>query len=412
MPVSQCNRLLLSLKTKRGLFQHPSTIWYSGIQLKIIVEVMSDAPIKILILGASGYLGGTVLHKLLESPLSKSDKLHITITGRKDSSLNSVKDHLASTLKDAVAKHDFEYVKVSHDETSKIETLASEHDVVLNPADSDDLPLTKAINAGLKQRSQVHKSVKRGKPIHTHVSGTALLIDGAGGKHATKKVYDDANAEEIWGFPETALHHKEDLEILRASEQDGIDTLWISPPLIHGIGLGHKKITRQGPTLMEAAVKRRAPGVVGPGLAQWSYVHIEDISKAIVLLTEGAILGKVDVGREGVYFATNTEGKSSPAAGNLKGVIEWRDYAAKIAQAIDNLKPGLLQSLDPTPFSADEEDEYLGKPDGADNFGGNSLSVGNRTKKFGWTPTVGLPDVWETLEEEVRHVLRGMDSSD
>lgn len=66
----------------------------------------------------------------------------------------------------------------SHEDLKKIEDLASQADIIVNAADADDLPLTKAILQGLKTR---HTTVGY-KPILIHTSGTGVISDQAEGE--------------------------------------------------------------------------------------------------------------------------------------------------------------------------------------------------------------------------------------
>jgi hypothetical protein len=69
-------------------------------------------------------------------------------------------------------------VNGSHEDLDTIQSLAAQADIVVNAADADDLPLTKAILAGLKARS---KSVSF-KPILIHTSGSGVISDQAEGE--------------------------------------------------------------------------------------------------------------------------------------------------------------------------------------------------------------------------------------
>lgn len=59
-------------------------------------------------------------------------------------------------------------------ETKKITSLTAEADIVINAADSDDVPLANAILAGLKQKQDEGRGV--GTLIHT--SGGMIFNDG------------------------------------------------------------------------------------------------------------------------------------------------------------------------------------------------------------------------------------------
>ena len=77
----------------------------------------------------------------------------------------------------------------THQELDRVASLSANADIVLNAADADDLPLTRAIISGLKERA---KSKPGLKPILLHTSGTGVIADKAQGNFtdSAKKVYD------------------------------------------------------------------------------------------------------------------------------------------------------------------------------------------------------------------------------
>jgi hypothetical protein len=83
----------------------------------------------------------------------------------------------------------------SHDDLDRIRDLASQADIVINAADADDLPLTKAILEGLKARAKTvtHKS------ILIHTSGTGVVCDDAEGEFAE-------SGQKIWNVRSFRTH--------------------------------------------------------------------------------------------------------------------------------------------------------------------------------------------------------------
>ena len=90
-----------------------------------------------------------------------------------------------------------EVILGSHEQLDKIRTIASTVDVVLNAADSDDLPLTKAIIAGLRIRSGSSKATWMSPlPILIHTSGTGVIADKAKGSFTDE-------AKKVWNVNES-----------------------------------------------------------------------------------------------------------------------------------------------------------------------------------------------------------------
>lgn len=115
-----------------------------------------SSPTTVLILGVTGYIGGSVLVELRR----RHPDFHFTALVR------NPKDNAAVV---ALAVN---VVNGSHQELDLIERLASEHDITVNAADSDDLPLTNAIIRGLTTRG---KAVGK-KPILIHTRFAIVYI--------------------------------------------------------------------------------------------------------------------------------------------------------------------------------------------------------------------------------------------
>ena len=77
-----------------------------------------------------------------------------------------------------------------HSELGKIAGLVAQADIVVNAADADDLPLTKAILNGLKTRNAAGGL----RPILIHTSGTGVATDRAEGEYKDEKpLYNASN---------------------------------------------------------------------------------------------------------------------------------------------------------------------------------------------------------------------------
>lgn len=88
-----------------------------------------------------------------------------------------------------------------HSELSKIADLAAQADIVLNVADADDLPLTKAVLNGLKNRNASGGL----KPILIHTSGTGVATDHAEGEYRGEKPLYNASNISLLLIPHTSL---------------------------------------------------------------------------------------------------------------------------------------------------------------------------------------------------------------
>jgi len=127
--------------------------------------------IAVFFLGATGYIGGSLLKAILASPLGKQFKITALYRSPKD------KERLA-----ALGVIPLQGDLVANPETVKAAAHAS--DLVIDCAHSDTS--VQAILAGLAQ--QHDETGKR--PIYIHTSGTGVLSDDSLGMFEGGKVYD------------------------------------------------------------------------------------------------------------------------------------------------------------------------------------------------------------------------------
>jgi len=124
----------------------------------------------IVVLGSTGFIGGHFLFRLLTSSPSSLSGLNPSVIALTSSSDKA--ETLAEWQKGLPSSMPFEVRVASrgkewYEENRK---LASQADLVVQAATSDDLDLTKAINAGLEQAK---KSGLAGKLLH--LSGVQLI---------------------------------------------------------------------------------------------------------------------------------------------------------------------------------------------------------------------------------------------
>ncbi|KAG6890491.1 hypothetical protein C0992_000983 [Termitomyces sp. T32_za158] len=176
---------------------------------------MSNSKISLFLIGASGFIGGT----LLTSLLAREDRhrFDITVLIRGEERATLIKDKLA--LKTVVADlSDFNVVSAA----------AENADVVINTANSDHPAGVKAIIEGLTKRRA--KTGKTG--IYIHSSGTGALTDNAKGEYKSEKVYDDEHVEDIQAIPVDYVHRACDTVISAAGAAGDIRSYIVMPPLI------------------------------------------------------------------------------------------------------------------------------------------------------------------------------------
>lgn len=340
----------------------------------------------IFVIGATGYIGGSVLAKLLSHPSAST--FDITALVRNEEK--------AKLLEQKFGVHG---VVGSYKDTALVERLAENAHVVFSMADADDLPAVQAILKGLKQRH-----AKLGDlPILIHTSGTGVLTLGqeTKGMAATDVVYDDSNFEQIANIKPEALHRNVDNAIFEADKEGYCRAYIILPSTIYGIAKNalvdagiQNPHSIQIPLVIKASLDRGRAGVVGKGLALWPDVHIEDVSDLYIVLYD-AIITKgtenVDHGIRGYYFGEN-------------GEHSWYDISRAVGEAMVEL--GLTKDPEPTAFSDEELVKYFGSVENGNYWGTNSRCRATHSRALGWKPKYTKQDMLASIKPEVEAIRK------
>ncbi|HKM63803.1 MAG TPA: NAD-dependent epimerase/dehydratase family protein [Acidisphaera sp.] len=281
----------------------------------------------VFITGASGYIGGTVAHRLLAS-------------GHSVAGLVRGEDKAA-----ALRDRGIEPILGGLDDAALLTREARRADAVVNAADSDHRGAAEALVAALSGT---------GKPL-LHTSGTTVVSDYARGEFSDRIYDEDSRPEPV---PEKAARVAIDNLILHAS-QNGVRSAVICNSLIYGSGLGLHAESVQIPTLVADARRHGVARHVGRGLNVWSNVHVEDVADLYMLALDKAPPGSF-------FFAEN-------------GEASFRDITAAIAAAL-----GLGA---PQAWPVEDAIAQLGFQRAVFSLASNSRVRGRRSREvLGWTP--------------------------
>ncbi|KAH9213938.1 hypothetical protein DL95DRAFT_505012 [Leptodontidium sp. 2 PMI_412] len=335
-------------------------------------------PPKIFATGTTGYVGGDILHVLLETyPWWEQ---HITCLARSPSR--------GAALSAAYPKITVVYGDLNDSEI--IEEESSKADIVLHFASSDHVGAASAIKRGME------KGVG-GYWIHT--SGTDILLNpkilgGGRDDDGEVKVYDDwDNVGELFAFPDAHSHRSCD-KMVQSTSSEKIKTAIICPPTIWGKGRGsgstrsHQIYEIARLTLEKGSHIQLLPSSYPKSF--WPNIHIYDLAKLYLEVIGSALAelqakeGKATWNEEGYYFAEN-------------GVHYWQDVADWIAD--EAVKQGVLKSR--TAEAEVVETNVLLKATGPAplNMGATCRSY-RAEKLLGWKPTKG------ELRDEISEIVR------
>ncbi|RPD68447.1 NAD(P)-binding protein [Lentinus tigrinus ALCF2SS1-7] len=338
----------------------------------------------ILYTGATGYVGGHALQRILTHP--KANTFDITAL---------VRD--ADRAKLLESKFGVKAVVGSLKDADKLTDLAEGAHLVFHAADSDDEPAMKAILAGMKKR---HEKIGD-TPILIHLSGAGSLTDDARGEYASQTVTSDLDIAAIDAIPPTAFHHAVDLMAVAADTEGYARTYIVAPGIIYGLSHGPlfdagvaRRNLNQVAFFADAFLARGRAGVVGKGASIWADVHIDDTTELFYLLFDKALTdpAKLGHGREGYYFAENGEHSL---------------YALCKAVGTALVEAGRAENAEPTELTAEER---------ATIFGGDVMAFLNFTnarcradrarRDIGWKPVHTTEELYRVAKLEVQTALR------
>jgi nucleoside-diphosphate-sugar epimerase len=240
--------------------------------------------VKVLVTGASGYIGGSVATALLGAGhrvvgLVRSDERAAEVRERGI-------EPLVGTLDDA----------------DLLAAAARDADAVINAANAEHRGVVEAILPALAGSN---------RPF-MQTSGSSIVADLAAGE-PTDKVYDeDTPVHPLPGRKERVALN----DAVLAAARDGVRAVVICPSLIYGAGRGVNASSIQIPWLIALAKKHGVPRHIGRGENIWSNVHIDDLVDLYLLALERAPAGAF-------YYAANGEnsmGEVCQAIGRILGL--------------------------------------------------------------------------------------------
>lgn len=283
---------------------------------------------KVLLTGATGYIGGSVAAGLVAA--GHEVRGLVRSAGRTADLRNKSIDPVVGSLEDSTL----------------LTKAVRDVDAVVNAASADHRDAAEVMLAALAGSNK----------LFLHTSGSSIVGTRAGGE-PTDKVYDESTP--LQPSPARAARVALNQDILDAAE-NGVRTVIVCPSLIYGIGHGVEPHSMQVPWLIKLARKHGIAKHVGAGGNVWSNVHIDDLVTLYMLALDKAPAGAF-------YFAENGE-----------------NSMREICQAISRMLGfgGNTQSL-----TVDEAAAEWGEGAAHDTMGSNSRVRAMRARKeLGWAP--------------------------
>jgi len=342
------------------------------------------APLKILITGATGYIGGSVLTGLLDSnDFGSKYTISALVRGEDKATVLESKGVTPILFEDL-------------DQSDVLQKAASEHDVVIQMAIGFHIGSPRDLILGLAERKK-----QTGKEVHyIHTSGTSNLADQPiTGKYHEERIFSDK--ENIYAYEKSreALQpypqRTAELTVVDTGLKVGVQTHVIMSPTIYGIGTGpFHTLSIQFPAIIRSAIKTGQVETIGEGKGIWDYVHIADLVTLYTLLVSKIVAGEaLPSGEQGILFSAT-------------GRYTWGEAAEYIGKALFDL--GAIKTPEVRHISLEEAAE---KWSGGQlllaelGFASNSRTTSVVGRELGWNPVKTEADFKSSFQEDAKLIV-------
>ena len=325
-----------------------------------------SVPQRVLITGATGFVGGTILDSL--------SKTHPEVT------ITAIIRQEAAAREVQAIYPDLNIIIGELSSRPLLTNAATDADYIIH-AGGDNGPAVSAMIDGLASRPTTNQH----SPRLISLTGPRSLIDLSepitGNLEEDSRPWSDIDdAQAILGAPEDRIHASTDQAIIAHGVSKGVGVILVSPGQLWGRGKGPLKKESNSAFYYSAVRSLGHAFVVGNGTATWSWTSIGDLASAVVFLMERSLsegsdrCKRVGVNLDGYYFVST-------------GDLSMMERAEAISQ---RLGLGGVESIS-------VEDAGAIHPMGHIMWGCGERTRGDKLAALGWRPT---DNDWKSLMEE------------
>lgn len=367
---------------------------------------------KILLVGATGYIGGTVLDHLIRSEEPSIKPLTIDVLIRDTKA--------AGVLREAYGDRVRPIPWAGFTDIPFVTDTAANYDIIVNAGTGFAADGAEALVRGLERRRTAAAGVAPAAepalpvPWMIHLSGCSNLADRpVTGTPFPERTWDDeADAGAIFDFlaredaRDPYPQRTAEVGVLAAAEESGVAAVSLNSPCVFGTGTG--LFNRQGfiIPLFTRYVLRHGHGFKLNETANFDWVHVADLAGVFVMLVR-AVLERGDHGVG--YIPTGTRGIISTAVGRVL-------QAEMMQQCLDAAFGAGILPKEGAP--RDKEIRQVGLEELAGevmgglvgmaerSWAGHKVMTGTVAKKLlGWNPT-RLEEAWRQDYHDVLGALQ------
>ncbi|KAF2648789.1 NAD(P)-binding protein [Lophiostoma macrostomum CBS 122681] len=346
---------------------------------------------RILVTGASGYLGGTLLARWKEAQLPPYSKLYALV--RKQEQANAVKEYGAEPI--TIDCQDPEAIKKTLVD-NKITIIL----YLIDALGKTSVPFIEGLSEVKEATGQdVHFVFTTGAKLFSSHVGTPTdkpLLDTNPALYDIQKSLDVPSSN---GWMRVAVDANN--TVIEKAGDLGVRAYIFAPCIVYGKGEGFgNKISIQTVAIVKAAKKVRRVYKVDKGRPTWPVCHVVDNSTLYLEIVRNILAGKdIGHGRDGYFLGS-------------AGSVAWDDLYAAMAQAM--AKRGAVDDAE----VKEADDEVLQKMGNAldshkemvpVHLGGSCTFTAEHGRKIGWKPQYEAQHILEAADEEVELILENLE---
>jgi len=347
-----------------------------------------ETSLNILLIGASGYIGGTILHAL-----SLNDSFRVTTLTRKESSANAITASYPNvrTLIGSLA------------DQSTLRSAATTADVVVYAARNTQDGIV-SILEGLAARRDVHSrnnktELQRTSALFIMISAIISTSDpadmgrlGEAPPETVQVLSDVSDVAAIMHLPDHHWHVGQERNFYRLTDQYGdgaIIPIIMSLPFMVGTGTGPVNRINFLHDFVSAVLhyKDHRPFTLGPGRNMWNWASPRDIAAAVTCTLHEWVKDRGNIEMRGYYFVEAGQFEIGDLARHVGRLLASDECSVEVECEI----------LEYTEFA-----KLL--PDLPGLWGVNALGRGDRLRSLGWKPEITS---WQPLVEDCMTYVLG-----